>query len=154
MRIVLLALGVAALVVAGCKSPDAESGDDARRDQAAQIPLDEWIHDDNGVDFRRYDRTDWKKFEIPGAGTLYLDVRVEAKDAELVITLFDRFGRQLIEKVKKRGEQEPVRIVGPVGKGRYFVRIQAKDGGDASLYYIRASMTGAGGGGGHIPPPE
>ncbi len=138
----------------GCGlDPDGSSGNDARRDQAQPIPLDEWVTDENGVTFKGGDRTDWKKIVTPKSGTLKVEVAADKADATIVASLYDKYGARLLEKTKNRGDSSHLSFEGEVRRGHYFVSISAKNSSDESVYSIRASM-GGGYGVGDIPLPE
>ena len=143
-----------AWVALGCGiNPDGKSGEDGRRDQAKELALDEWVTDESGVSYKNGDRTDWKTILVPRAGMLYINVAVTEKNATVSVALYDKYGRLMIEKVKKRGSTDHLKFEGDVPKGKYFVRVQAKGTEDYSMYDIRASMEG-GTGIGDIAPPE
>ena len=132
---------------------DAHSGSDKRRDIATTVPLDEWVTDENGVNYAAGDRTDWKKIVVPRSGTLFVEVAVDEKIATIDVELFDRYGRLLLKKTRASGTTEHVRFEGEVTRGNYFVRIAARKSEDKSIYSLRASMQG-GYGVGDIPRPE
>jgi hypothetical protein len=154
LKAVLLAVLSGLVVFCGCATdPDGQSGGDGRRDQAADLPLEEWLTDENGVFYGGGDRNDWRKLEVKGSGTIYVEVAVDNKDAEVVAVLYDKYGQRLIEKTKQAGTTDHLKFQGPVSKGRYFVRVYAQRSEDRSVYSIRASMEG-GAAIGDIAPPE
>lgn len=151
LRSVLLACAALAL---GCGiNPNGKSGGDGKRNEAKPLQLDEWVTDENGIDYKKGDRTDWKKIVVPRAGTLTVQVAVTEKKAQIDVSLYDKYGRLLLEKTKKRGYTDHLKFEGEVTAGNYFVRLQARKAEDNSSYDIRASMEG-GAGIGDIPPPE
>ena len=133
--------------------PDSQSGGDERRDIAKELPLDEWVTDEDGVNNAGGDRTDWKKISLPRSGTLFVEVAVDEKNVTVEVGLYDRYGRLLLQKTKRAGTTEHVRFEGEVTRGNYFVCIAARKSEDKSVYSVRASMQG-GYGVGDIPPPE
>jgi len=140
----IAAVLISLLASVGCASdPDGQSGKDGRRDQAQELALGEWVTDENGVFYGGGDRTDWRKVVVPGAGTIYVEVAVDNKDATVVAALYDKYGRKLIEKMKKSGSTDHLKFEGPVSKGKYFVQIYALRSEDRSVYSLRASMDGA-----------
>ena len=142
------------LFIGGCGlGADSKSGKDERRDIAKVLPLDEWVTDENGVNYAAGDKTDWKKINVPRSGTLYVEVAVDNKKATVDVGLFDRYGRLLLQKTRPAGTTEHVRFEGQVTKGNYFVSIAARKYEDKSIYSIRAAMQG-GFGVGDIPKPE
>lgn len=142
------------LTMASCGiGPDSQSGGDERRDIAKELPLDEWVTDEDGVNNAGGDRTDWKKIIIPRSGTLFVEVAVDEKNVTVDVGLFDRYGRLLLQKTKPSGSTEHVRFEGEVTRGNYFVCLAARKSEDKSVYSVRASMQG-GYGVGDIPPPE
>ncbi len=151
MRLTLIA---SCLLLTACGiDPDGESGGDHRRDVATDLPLNEWVTDENGVDHAKGDRSDWKKVVVPREGTLFVHIACDNKDAEILAALYDKYGNRLGEKKKPRGLTDHITFEGPVTPGKYFVQIRAKKSEDASVYSIRASMEG-GVGVGDIEPPE
>ncbi|MEC8023886.1 MAG: hypothetical protein VX223_08100 [Myxococcota bacterium] len=152
MGILYTLMSLVSLVSCGI-APDAQSGGDMRRDVARELPLDEWVTDDDGIDYAAGDKTDWKKVVIPRNGTLFLEVAVDEKAATVDVGLFDRYGRLLLSKTRPSGTTEHVLFEGEVTQGNYFVRISARKSEDKSVYSIRASMQG-GYGVGDIPRPE
>jgi hypothetical protein len=151
--IFMVMLAVCALMTACGINPDGKSGDDHRRDIAADLPLNEWVTDDDGVDYAKGDRSDWKKIVIPREGTLFVEIAFDNKDAQVLAALYDQYGSALGEKKKPRGLTDHITFEGPVSPGKYFVRIKSDKSEDNSIYSIRASMEG-GVGVGDIPPPE
>jgi len=133
--------------------PDGESGIDGRRDEAQTLPFEEWVTDENGVDYAKGDRTDWKKVKIAREGTLFVQIACDNKNSNIGASLHNKYGKLLIEKEKKRGLTDHIRFEGAVSRGNYFIRIYAKKSQDNSVYTIRASMEGTAGIG-DIPPPE
>ncbi len=143
------------MTVFGCGiNPDGQSGKDGRRDIAAELPLDEWVTDEDGVNYKKGDRTDWKAVFLPRDGTLFVEIACDNRDADIVAALYDRYGRKLGEKSKARGITDHITFEGDVTKGKYFVQIFARKSEDNSVYSIRASMEGGVGIGGDVPPPE
>jgi hypothetical protein len=144
----------ALMTTAGCGlDPDGSTGEDGRRDVAQPIALDEWVTDENGVSFKGGDRHDWKKIITPKSGTLSVEVAADNNDATLIVGLYDRYGKRLLEKVKTKGDSTHLTFEGDVSRGHYFLSVMARGNDDASIYSIRASM-GGGYGAGDIPPPE
>lgn len=149
MRWILLAMLTCACTI----NPDGQSGADERRDIATELPLGEWVTDKDGVSYGAGDRTDWKKIMVPRDGTLFVEVACQKRETTLVVGMYDRYGRMLGEKVKKHGETDHIKFEGDVQKGKYFLRVAAKDTEDACTYDIKVAMQG-GSGIGNIEPPE
>jgi len=148
----ILWLSVIGLLACG-PGPDGKSGGDGHRHEAQVLPLDEWVTDGDGVNYGTGDRTDWKKAVLPRAGTLYVQIACDNKDAHINAALFNKYGQLLIQKQKKKGVTDHIRFEGEVASGNYFIQIQARSSGDKTIYTIRASMEG-GAGIGNIPRPE
>ena len=150
----MISIVLTSSLLGGCGiAPNGQSGEDQRRDLAAEIPMEEWITDTDGINYANGDRTDWKWFNVARDGTVTVEVSFDNRDAAIVVTLFNRYGQKLGEKVKNSGFSDPVQFQGEIPQGKYFVQVQARDTEDNSVYSIRASQQG-GSRAGAIPPPE
>ena len=142
------------IMLAACGiKPNSQSGGDGKRNEAQVLPLEEWVTDPDGVNYRKGDRTDWKKLIIDRPGTLFVQAAFDNKDAVIVVSLYNKYGYRLVERIKKKGSTDHIRFEGDVRQGKYFVSIQSKTSSDHSEYSIRASMIGSSGVG-NIPRPE
>lgn len=133
--------------------PDGKSGGDGFRHEAQQIPMEEWVTDEDGVSYSTGDRTDWKKVVTESYGTISIEIAFDDREAHIISGIYNRYGQRLDEKQKRAGIAEHIYFEQEVRPGNYFVQIKAKSGRDKSVYSIRASMEG-GSGVGNIPRPE
>ncbi len=148
----ILWLSVIGLIACG-PGPDGKSGGDGHRHEAQVLPFEEWVTDSDGVNYRTGDRTDWKQAVVKRPGRLYVQIACDNKEAHINAALFNKYGKLIIQKEKKRGNSDHIRFEGDVTPGNYFIQIQARSSNDKTIYTIRASMEG-GAGIGNIPRPE
>ncbi len=136
-----LGLGMALLLGAtvGCGAdPEANSGADAYRNQAAAMPLDEWITDDLSLDDG--DRTDWRFVDLASDGKLTVQFHADEKSTSVQLGVYDRYGQPLASAQHPSGRTEPVSFTVPISApGRVFIKVQAT-GGASSSYTLRATQ--------------
>ena len=142
-----LKLGVFGLLLvpsaSACGSePEAQSGGDAYRSEAQQMPLDEWTTGE--IDQDTGDTTDWKAIDVGEAGKLAVELKSESKGAVLQLGLYDKYGVELGSE-KRRAGDEAIKLVVKAKSGRYFVKIAHRDG-DKTAYSVRAVLGDDGGG--------
>lgn len=139
VSLLLSAFAFTALACGG--DPDANSGGDAYRNEAAVIKVgEEWVTDDLNLD--EGDATDWKIFGLESGGRLVIEVQVDDKDAELVISAFSGYGDSIGTTLNKPGQAASTLEVQAPGPGRYFVMVRAT-GGPPTTYMIRAQLAEA-----------
>ena len=144
LRLLHRALLVAVLSVAsGCGlwtsifgDPEGASGPDAYRHQAIATPLDEAVTDD--VSISDGDQTDWRVLQIYDAGRLSIEMSVDEKDAELSLTVYDRYGSEM-ERFMVPGGEVSTLAVDVTRGGRYFLKVRAESG-PASAYDLTATL--------------
>ena len=136
-RTVLILL--AGLLVTGCGAdPDAQSGGDAYRNEAAVMKVgEEWTTDD--VSLEEGDATDWKAVDVAGTGKLVIELGVDEASAELTITAFGRYGDVLGSTFHRAGSEASRLEVDAARPGRYFIMVRAS-GGPATTYMVRATL--------------
>ena len=150
---ILIATVVLATLVACGPGPDSKSGGDGFRHQAKPLQFNEWVTDEDGINYSKGDRTDWKKLVVSRRGTLFIRISCDNKKAFISAALYNKYGKRLIEKSKKKGFTDHIRFEGEVMPGNYFLRIYARKSRDKTVYSIIASMEGEAGVG-DIPRPE
>ena len=127
-----------ALIGTGCISdPEARSGADAYRHQAETMSMDEWEVGD--IAARGGDRTDWRAVDLAVPGRLTVTARVDETDTELLIGIYDRYGRPLHVVQASAGQGELKAMAKVVRAGRVFIMVQAT-GGPPSAYNLRATL--------------
>jgi len=107
--------------------PEENSGIDAYRDQAMQIPLGEWVPDDLNP---RGDQTDWKILELDDNENLRARLVVADPAAEVIFGLYDVYG-QMIRERKKMPSAElatPLELREFLKSGTYYLRMRAVQG--------------------------
>lgn len=136
------ALAAATFFVTSCiPQPDGRSGGDGYRNDAAPIVLDEPTVD--SVSWPDGDRTDWRRFVMEQSGVVTVVVQFSNLSVAASVELFDTYGASLTRRIKESGRDARLEISEPLAPGRYFLRIQAADEGDASDYTVVIS-TGQG----------
>ncbi len=146
-----------ALVSAACGGdPEAGSGGDAYRHQAAPIAIGEPVTDD--LSLAEADRTDWKLVSVEAPSKLVLDLAADEADTAVIIAAYDKYG-QLLGRSGKRVGGAPAHLeVEARQPGPYFVMIQASEG-PPSVYTVTATLSalavpGKGGSGGGSGRPD
>lgn len=145
---VALALALASTLAACGSAPDANSGGDAHRHEAAVIPLEDWATGELNRD--EGDTTDWKQVVLQEASKLKVELSAESKGAVVAVAVFDKYGAILVKEgqIKGGGEVLSLAVAAPA-PGPLFVRVTQRGGGK-TVYSVRAVIAevGSGGGGG------
>jgi hypothetical protein len=120
-------------VVACAPGFNAESGGDASRSSAVEIPTDEAVDDRVSAD--QGDHTDWKRFQLPTTSSVILRFWWDDPSVRTTVQVRDEHGKQLHQAVHEGEDREDV--FGPVNlePGVYYVQIEAQAG--ASVYTFR-----------------
>lgn len=128
----LLALWVC-LASACAPGFNTESGGDAKRSEAIEVPTDEPV--DDRVSAKQGDHTDWKSFQLSTASAVTLRFWWDEPSVESTVQLRDEHGALLHEAVHHGELRED--IFGPVNldSGTYYLQIEARSG--ASVYTMR-----------------
>ena len=112
----------------GCSvKPEENSGVDAYRDQATQIPLGEWVPDDLNP---HGDQTDWKILELDDNENLRARLVVADPGTEVLFGLYDVYGQKIREsrKVPSAELAAPVELREFLKSGTYYLRMKAVEG--------------------------
>jgi hypothetical protein len=145
------------LLLVGCArniSGDSATGDDGKVKGAKPIELDNNEGRATGiVTYPGGDRVDWKVLELPAdkRGTLEFKLTwtPPRPGLQLAFDVFDQYGRQVAgtkRKTKKRASRGKIRTATVKdAKGKYFIRIQAVDRGDAGKYRLSVEFKEGGG---------
>jgi hypothetical protein len=150
MRHLFLCIAVSVL---GCGlTPNEKTGQDGFRHEATTLPLDEWVADENGVDYKGGDRTDWKRISLDKPVELYVQLSVDNNAAAVGVAVYNRYGKLLKEAIKARGSTKVLTFKVAAPKGNTFVQIYARTSDDKSVYSVRVSESP--GDGNTIPLPE
>lgn len=119
--------------------PDEKSGGDEERHKAKQLKIGESQAD--SVSYKDGDRTDWRVLETPDAGFLTVTVRLDNPKNEIVVALFDRYGKPVTKMVHSRKDESPIiNLTTEVEPGRYFIMVQAAHSEDRTGYAIQATL--------------
>ena len=141
------------VATAACSSPDSKTGNDGKRHEASQLPLDEWTIDENGVNYSDGDRTDWKKFDVPRKGVVVIELLIDKPSANINVALYDSTGKLIKEGSNRSGkDRAALRLEAEAPQGLCFLQIFALGSSDQSVYSTRVTLGGPGGE--YIPPPE
>ena len=133
----MLCAAIPALALSACvPPPDSASGGDAERYTAKPLAVGKWEPD--AVDGSGGDKTDWKVMDLQDTGFLTVELALDNPDAEVTISLFDRYGKPVARTGHRKGDDPHVKLTTDVGLGKYFVRIQADHDNDKTGYSIRA----------------
>jgi hypothetical protein len=149
-RLSSLTLTGAFVFLAACGSaPDGNSGGDAFRNEAQNIPLEDWatgeLNRDDG------DTTDWRSISVEEGSDLKVELSAETKGSVVAVGVYDKFGAPLGKEgqVKGGGEVLSVALKAP-SSGPLFLRV-AHRGGGKTVYSVRAVVADGGDGGGGGP---
>jgi len=128
------------LLFAGCPGPEDTSTPDYERHRANPIALGQTVPD--SVDYPAGDRTDWMRLELQDTGFLTVELILDNPDANVTVSLFDRYGKQIPggRSTHRKGEHPLLKMMTDVGIGRYFIRVQADTRADKTGYAIKASL--------------
>ncbi len=132
------------LVCAGCGGhPEEDSGPDAARDQATPIDAAAWLPDDLNV---RGDRTDWKMLVVEDADVVRIRLVVAEPTTEVLLGLYDVYGKKLEEARKPAGAELAGRleIHRRLKAGTYYLRVRAEKG-PKTTYSVRVDVGTVGG---------
>ena len=129
-------LPMVACAVVACTGADDKSGGDSERYQAKPLQMAKLEAD--AVDISAGDATDWKVLDLQDTGYLTVELVLDNANAEVSLSLFDRFGKPVARASHRKGEPVQLKLTTDVGIGRYFVRVQADKGSEATGYSIRA----------------
>ena len=147
-RVALLACLTALGGACGSADPEANSGGDAFRNEAAEMKLDELVTGE--LDRDGGDTTDWKFVKLEDPGKFTVTLSTDKKSTAVLVGVYDKFGVEVGVGAKKKGSEDAIKV--PVNAklaGKYFVRVEHRDG-DKSTYSLKASL-GQGGGGDVVP---
>lgn len=128
----------ATLVACGVK-PDEKSGGDQERHKATPVKVGEAISD--SVSYKDGDRTDWKVVELPDAGFLTVLVNLDNPRHDVLVALFDRYGKPVARMVHRKADESPlVQLITQAVPGRYFILVQAASEGANTGYALKVSL--------------
>ena len=162
----VLALCVALAACAKKVPQDLKTGPDGKVKGAKPITLTQGKELATGrstgiVTYPGGDRVDWKVIELPAdkAGTLTLKLSwiPPRPGLGLGLDVFDQNGKQVQPEraSRKRSVRRSKKMEISPARGKYLVRVYARNRGDAGKYTVKAEFTETitGGGGGDIPDP-
>jgi hypothetical protein len=135
---VLYALCLSVAVAACAGHPEENSGPDAARDQATPIDVAEWLPDDLDA---RGDRTDWKMLVVEDLDMVRIRLVVAEPTTEVVLGLYDVYGKKLEETRKPAGAQLAARleIHRRLNAGTFYLRVRAEKG-PKTTYSLRTDI--------------
>ena len=125
--------------LAGCAvALNSQSGEDAKRAGAVEVSVGQ-PHDDR-VSADEGDHSDWKSFFLESDAQVTVRLHWDDDDVEARVVLRNPFGTVLFAASQDGGSR--VLELGPVdlGRGEYFVQIEAEDG--SSVYTIEVDGGG------------
>ena len=141
-----IALAAATMLAVSCTAlPEENSGKDAYRHVAEEMPLDEWAVDK--ISSRDGDTTDWKFVMLAQPTAFLVELSADHPETEIRLGVYDRYGMRIASQV--RTEQSPVvKLQVPKTKrnGKHFLMVQALDG-PGTDYQVRVKVGGASSGG-------
>ena len=128
---------VVTLVVVGCGGePDRASGEDGDRHVAPLIKVGETVQGE--FNFNEGDRTDWMRFNTQDGGLMRIEVSFGRREVGAEVQVFNTFGKPVTKEYVKRYDiEETIHMEHRIGPGRYFLRIRAREEGDASDYALK-----------------
>ena len=148
---VLSALGlIGALAGAACGTadPEANSGGDAFRNEAQEMKLDELVTGE--LDRDSGDTSDWKFIKLEEPGKFKVAFATDKAGAAALVGVYDKYGVQVGVGAKKKGSADAIEVpVNAKSGGKYFVKVEHRDG-DKTTYSLKAAL-GQGGGGDVVP---
>ncbi len=129
---------LAVMVACGVK-PDEKSGGDQERHKATPVKVGEAVAD--SVSYKDGDRTDWKVVELPDAGFLTVLVNLDNPKNDVLVALFDRYGKPVSKVVHRKDDESPVvQLITQAAPGRYFILVQAASEGAKTGYALKVSL--------------
>jgi len=133
------AVGFACALCACGVKPDEKSGDDQERHKAKPIKLGEAVSD--SISYKDGDRTDWKVVETPDAGFLTVLVSLDDPKQEVLVALFDRYGKPVARQLHRKDDESPaIQLITQAVPGRYFVMVQAAQESTKTGYALKVSL--------------
>jgi len=132
--------GLLLLAPAGCSGGNHEvhSGGDAARETAAPLELGKEVED--SVSFSDGDRTDWKTFEVPGAGKIGIDVMWGNASARCGFRVIGAAGEDVKRLDAIGGDPRKVVKWDVPGAAKFYLRFQCEDEGDYSAYLLKVTF--------------
>jgi hypothetical protein len=132
--------GLLLLAPAGCSGGNHEvnSGGDAARETAATLELGKEVED--SVNFNDGDRTDWKTFEVPGAGKIGVDVMWGNASARCGFRVIGAAGEDVKRLDTIGGDPRKIVKWDVPGAATFFLRFQCEDEGDYSAYLLKVTF--------------
>lgn len=119
--------------------PDEKSGGDHERHKATPVKVGEAVAD--SVSYKDGDRTDWKVVELPDAGFLTVLVNLDNPKNDILVALFDRYGKPVAKMVHHKSDESPlVQLITQAAPGRYFILVQAASEGAKTGYALKVSL--------------
>jgi hypothetical protein len=124
------------------KLESGEADEDGSRLKAKEAPINQAI--DDSVDFKKYDRNDWRKFQLEGkAGILTVELHWDDEKSNIDVDVYDTDGVNVGKSPPKLEGQQHKRVLVEVPQpGLYYVRISAPTDKDASIYTLRVKWGG------------
>ncbi len=129
---------LAVSVACGVK-PDEKSGNDHERHKAVPLKIGEAVAD--SISYKDGDRTDWKVVETPDAGFLTVMVNLDSPKNEVLVALFDRYGKPVTKILHRKDDESPlIQLITQAVPGRYFILVQAASEGAKTGYALKVSL--------------
>ena len=139
-RRTLFSLMILLSLMACITQPDQKSGGDGERYQAKKIELGQAVTDT--VAWAKGDRTDWKVLNSLDPGVLKVQLIVDKEDAQVVLELYDRYGKFLAKVTRHRDGPKNVQLLQEITPGKYFIKIYSKTEDDNTGYTLITSLMG------------
>lgn len=138
--VTIASLLFATIAVGGCTAlPEENSGKDAYRHVAQEMPMDEWVVDD--ISYADGDRTDWKFVNLVQPGKFRVELTADSAETSFTLGVYDRYGMQL--GTVKRTETNPIARLNVKAErnGKHYVMVHATDSPNTS-YQVRVIVGG------------
>jgi hypothetical protein len=148
----IVALTLLSATCARTVAQDAKTGPDGKVKGAKAIELDQGEGKARGiVTYPGGDRVDWKVVELPKDKIGALEVRLSwtppRPGLALGVDIFDEYGKQVASARggKKKSNRRSRKATVEIARGKYFIRVYAKERGDAGRYTLKVAFTEQGG---------
>ncbi len=140
MKKTVLIFSLLLLGISSCVKPDGKSGGDAERYQAKPIQMGKAVADT--VDYSGGDRTDWKVLTCTDPGILRIQLIVDNGNAEVVLELYNRYGKYLSRVTRLKDGPKQVMLLQEVTPGKYFIKVFARHKHDKTGYTLVTKIMG------------
>lgn len=141
MRFVFALMPVILFASTACIGPDDKSGGDSERYMAKPVQVGQTVA--GKVDYAGGDRTDWLRLTALDPGILKIQLIVDNDDAEVVLELYNRYGKYLSRVTRRRDGQKQVMLLQEITPGKYFIKIYARKKHDKTGYTLITSIMGS-----------